>query len=319
MQNQSVRRAHDIFFVGADTMRPPIFDVLIALVVHVHGFRLPFIQDVFLSPDRAIDANKTEIFNGTCDECMCKAFSNGTMANSVALNCFANQTCQLFPTFPVLYNLRTSVGAQVYFLQGTFPYVCQGCMPNITELIDRLKNATPVVVPLSFGPGTFGYDETDPSKAVVIGLYSGELYWFSPKNMTSLRNQTSDFRETIALRNHSIFPGKDDYPTLHILDKQTLAPLANITYPSFWQIRKLIFLNNSQTIVLPTQYNHSITFVNVQSPTQYTVQVRMLPVLRCVSSILFPLTLPGRTPFPTIESARCGEGQRHVLLRLVMG
>ena len=255
-------------------MRPPIFDVLIALVVHVHGFRLPFIQDVFLSPDRAIDASKTVIFKGTCDEYLCKVFSDSSTANSAALNCFANQTCQLFTSFPVSYKMQDSVGAQLYFLQGSFPSPSQGCMPNITELIDRLKNATPFVVPLSSTPSTFGYDEANPNEAVVIAGYAGDLYWFNPIDMSFLRSQTISFRETIAIHNNTILTGIDGDPNVHVLDKQTLASWVNITYPNFWRFRKLIFVNNSQTIVVTAQYNQSITFINVQSPTQYNVQVR---------------------------------------------
>ena len=273
------------FFSPVDHMHTRIFYTLLALAAHVHGSPVPFIRDVSFSPSRAKDRNQTVMFNGSCDECLCNVFSNNSTANSVALNCFANQTCQLFSTFPVSYTLQPSFGAQLYFLQGLFPSPSQSCMPNITELINRLKNAIPVVVPLSFNPGTFGYDEANPSEAVVIGGFSGDLYWFNPIDMTSLRNKTIDFRDAIALHNHSIFTGKDGDTTVHILDKETLAPLANITHPSFWQIRKLIFLNNSQTIVLPTQSNHSITFVNVQSPTQYTVQVRGFQVLRYVISI----------------------------------
>ena len=255
-------------------MRTPPFYVLIALVVHVHGSALPFIRNVFLRPGEARDANGTVMFNGTCDECMCKVFNDDTTAHSVALNCFSNQTCQVFLNFPLSYKLQDSVGARVYFLQGVFPSPSQCCMPNITELINRLKNTTPVVVPLSFAPGAFGYDETEPSEAVVMGLNSGDLYWFNPIDMTSLRNQTSDFREKIALHNHSIFTGNDGDPTIHVLDESNLAPVANITYPSLNQTRKFIFLNNGQTIAVTTQCNHSVTFINVQSSTQYTVQVR---------------------------------------------
>ena len=294
------------------------FLVALTLAVHVHGSAIPFVQNIALQRKTWGVTNKTVMFHGTCDECLCKVLSSSTTANSAALNCFANQTCQLFTTFPVSYNLQPSVGAQLYFLQGIFPSPSQCCMSNIVELIDRLNSATPVVVSLSFSPTTFGYDEANLSEAVVIGAYSGDLYWFNPIDMIFLRNQTISFRETIALHNHSIFTGKGGDPTVHILDQQTLAPLANITYPSLNQVHKFIFLNNGQTIVVPTQSNLSVTFINVQSPTQYTVQVRVSAVLRCVSSVSLAVTLSGRSSLSISGCSWGREGQRHVLLRLIM-
>ena len=300
-------------------MHAHAFYTLIALAVHAHGSPLPFILDVFLKRRGGQDASASTMFNGTCDECLCKVFRDSSTANSVALNCFANHTCQLFSTFPVSYKVQPFVGAQLYFLRGIFPNKSQCCMPNMTDLLLRLKISTPFVVTLSFDPGSFGYDEANPNEAVVLGGSSGQLYWFSPIDMTSLRNQTSDNRDAIALHNHSIFTGKDGDPAIHVLDESNLAPVANIPCPSFWQLRKFIFLNNGQTIAVTTQFNQSVTFVNVQSSTQYNVQVRIITVLRCVSSICLVMTISGRSSLPIGERARCGESQRHVLLCLVMG
>ena len=246
---------------------------------------IPYIQDFLLLPTGTGNGNNATTFNKTCDECLCQAFGANASTEYLALNCFANQTCQLFTSFPISYKMQDSVGAQLYFLQGSFPSPSQGCMPNITELIDRLKNATPIVVPLSFTPSTFGYDEANPNEAVVIAGYAGDLYWFNPIDMSFLRSQTISFRETIAIHNNTILTGIDGDPNVHVLDKQTLAPLANITYPSLIQVRKFLFLNNGQTIVVPTQSNHSITFINVQSTTQCIVQVRGILLLRYVISM----------------------------------
>ena len=259
-----------------DQMRIAIVCLLLCATAKIHGTSLPYIEGVFLQPNGWTDVNRTTMLNGTCDECLCQAFGVNDSAKYLALNCFANQTCQLFTSFPVSYKLQSSAGGQLHFLSGIFPETSRCCMPNITELINRLKNATPIEIPLSFEPAAFGYDEADPNEAVVIGVNSGELSWFNPIDMTSLRSQTISASLAIALHNHSIFTAITGSPIVFILDQQTLTLSANITYPSLNQVRKFLFLNNGQTIVIPTQSAFSITFVDVQSPTQYTVQVTMV-------------------------------------------
>ena len=235
------------------------------------------------------------------------------MIDYVALNCFPNNTCQLFPTFPVSYQVEGSVGAQLHFVKGIFPSPSRCCIRNITELINRLKSAAPTEVPLSFEAAAFGYDEANPNEAVVIGVNSGNLYWFNPIDMTFLRSQTIDSSLTIALHNHSILTGTDGTSVIYVLDDQTLASRASITYPSLDQVRKFIFLNNSQTIVVPTQSKKSVTFIDAQSPTQYTVQVGI------ASTLLFIMILAEGNCVSLIDPTWCSEGQRHVLLRLVVG
>ena len=251
---------------------------LIVLAAEIHGTSFPYIQGAFLEPNGGSNADPTVLFNRTCEQCLCEAFTDNITADYAALNCFANQTCQLFPRIPPSYTIQRSPAAQLYFLRGSVRDPRQCCTLNITVLINRLKNATPVVVPLAFQAGAFGYDDTKPNEAVVIGASSGNLYWFNPFNLIFLRNGTIASSNTIALHNHSIFTAYDNNPTMYMFDDSTLALSGNITYPSLKILRKFLFLNNGQTIVVPTQFNNSITMISVQSTTQYTVQELPCPL-----------------------------------------
>ena len=250
--------------------------LLLAAVVETHGISLSYIQDVALKPIGTQYVNKTTTINGSCDQCKCKIFGGNTTTSNVALNCFPNNTCQLFLTFPPSYKLQYSAAARLYFHAYMPLTASQCCMPNITELVNRLKNTTPTVVPLSKELITLGYDEVRPDRAVAIGWNTGDLYWFNPINMSHIKNQTINGHRTIALQNNSIFTAIDYTAKVTVFADPTLSSVANASYRSLQRVRKLIFLNNSRTIVATTQDNKSVTLLDVSSPTQYTVQVRVI-------------------------------------------
>ena len=250
--------------------------LLLAVVVETHGISLSYIQDIVLKPIGTQYANKTTNINGTCNQCKCKVFAGNSSTNNVALNCFPNNTCQVFLTFPPSYKLQSSVAARLYFQAIIPPSTSQCCMPNITELVNRLKNTTPTVVQLSYTLGAIGYDETRPDRAVVIGWDSGDLYWFNPWNMSYIQHQTINGHRSIALHNNSIFTANDTSKTVIVLDEQTLTDVVNITYPSFSRVRKFLFMNDSRTIMVTTKDNRSVTVLDVLSPNQLTVRVRII-------------------------------------------
>ena len=152
-------------------------------------------------------------------------------------------------------------------------------MPNITQLVNRLKNTTPTVVQLSYTLGAIGYDEARPDRAVVIGWDTGDLYWFNPWNMSFIQSQTINGHRTIALQNNSIFTAIDYNATATVFADPTLKSVANISYPSLLRVRKFLFMNNSQTIIATTQDDQSVTFIDVVSPTQFTVRVSCINAL----------------------------------------
>ena len=297
--------------------------LLIAAVVEIHGMSVPFVQDFVLRPIGTQYANKTTTINGTCDACLCQAFRDNTLANNVALNCFPNNTCQVFPTFPPSYKLQPLATAQLYFLRGIFPNASRCCMPNVTEIVSRLMNTTPTVVQLSYTLAAIGYDEARPDRAVAIGWDSGDLYWFNPWNMSFIKNQTINGSRAIALQNNSIFSANDTSKTVIVLNEQTLASVTNITYPSFSKVRKFLFMNNSRTIMVTTKQNKSVTVLDVLSPNQLTVRVSIIAT-PLQANRLFSLMLR-RDSFPspleihmgrrrsTTRSSMCPRGTKAVL------
>jgi hypothetical protein len=138
----------------------------------------------------------------------------------------------------------------------------------------RLQNATPTIMNLTFQPGAMGYDQANPDEAAVAGYGASILYWFNPATMTFLRNSTIDISYSLAVYNNQTFTAFSNIPSIYIRDSQTNNRLANITYSSLGQVRKIIFINNGQTAVVPTQNNFTLTFFNVNSPTNYTIQVK---------------------------------------------
>ena len=293
--------------------------LLIATAVRTHGLSVPFVQDIVLKPTGTQFEGVTSLMNGTCDACLCQVFRNDTIANNVALNCFPNNTCQLFPTFPPLYKLQSFASAQLHFLRGILPNASQCCMPNITELISRLQNVTPTVVQLNYTLGAIGYDEARPDRAVIIGRDSGDLYWFNPWNMTFIKNQTINGHRSIALHKNSIFTTIDGSETVTVWADPTLASIANITYPSFNRTRKFLFMNDSQTIMLTTQDNKSVTILDVVSPTQFTVRVSRIDTLFSEDRLFSLIFFAGRALLSVGKHPWRGESQRLVLLRVVVG
>ena len=76
------------------------YSVLLFLTATINCFNIPFIQNVMLIPRN--HSNITTITNETCQQCLCRAISS-----FAALNCFPNNTCQLFSTFPIRYKVRS--------------------------------------------------------------------------------------------------------------------------------------------------------------------------------------------------------------------
>ena len=140
-------------------MRTHILYLLISALVEIEGISLPYIRDVVLKPIGMQYNNQSQTINGTCAQCLCDVFGDDNSTNNVAQNCFPNDTCQVFPTFPPSYKLQSLATAQLYFLRGVFPNASQCCMPNVTELVNRLMNTIPTVVQLSYTLGAIGYDE----------------------------------------------------------------------------------------------------------------------------------------------------------------
>ncbi|CAF1502923.1 unnamed protein product, partial [Didymodactylos carnosus] len=93
------------------------------------------------------------------------------------------------------------------------------------------------MINLTFQPAAFGYDETVPDQAAVIGWTTGSLYWFNPMNLAFIRNSSIWTSLSLSLHNNSIFTGLDSHPAINVFDSQTNNQIINISHASLTQTR----------------------------------------------------------------------------------
>ncbi|CAF1213648.1 unnamed protein product [Rotaria magnacalcarata] len=241
--------------------------------------------------------NTSVLLNRTCQECSCEYSSIFGGTNYTGLNCFPNNTCEYFSTFPVSYKLTTLSGARLYFLKNNFPNASAGCVPNITQLITRLQHVILTILNLPFKREGFGYDNYTSNEAVVSGYSIGSIYWFDPFTLRFLQSISLWTSMSIALHNGLLFTSGNTDPNICVLDSQTNNPSTNITHSSVAQTRKYIFNNNGETMIATGQSVMSLAIFQVNSLTNYTFQV---------SDMSFFLSINKKQlvafPFPALHS-----------------
>ena len=188
-------------------MNTIIFHILLCSIVESTSRTISYIQNVTLKPLNDNNLNTIHHVNGTCQQCLCDFFSSVNNVSYLALNCFPNNTCEFYTVYPQTYKLLSAPGTQLYFLQNIHPNTSSCCMPDITELINRLKNATPTMVNLTFEPAALAYDEMNPNEVAMIGRHSVWIYWFNAFTLTLLRN--------ISIINSSTQPGCTEQFDVH--------------------------------------------------------------------------------------------------------
>ena len=259
--------------VSRRRMTSLILPLLIIVVRHTASISIPFVQDHLLRPSSYWIGNTTIRVNSSCDQCLCDHFTGSLSSNSLALNCFPNGTCEYFQRFPKSYQVKSVSGATLYFLQGILPNASTCCAPNITEILDRLKTATPMTLNLTLEPASFGYDERKTDEAVVITWTGNTLVSFNPLDLTVTRNSPILTGQNVALYNEFIFTSNNPDPVIFVLDKQNMTLIANMTYPTLEQTTKYLFVENGKTVIATAQHNNSLTVFHSNSPTNYTFQV----------------------------------------------
>ena len=297
-------------------MRLLIFDLLLHFVVQIRAASIPHFQDAALQPIYGSNVNVSVRVNVTCKQCLCEAFNFKANSSFVALNCFMNGTCQFFRQFPLRYKLQPSVGTKLYFPQNIFPNRSQCCMPNITDLLDRLKNATPVIGNLPFEPSMIGYDQMKPNETAIIGRRGGFVYWFDPLTLNIYRN-SSDLNSSLsfALYDNYIYTAVDGTPAVNVFSRLTNTLVFIINHATLSTLRKYIFINNGQNMVVTSQSSQCLTFFDVHSPTNVTFQV--FTIFSTLTTDQFshlakrPISLPWY--------ARSHQGERNLSLRYIVG
>jgi hypothetical protein len=102
-------------------------------IILVKSISIPCINNTILRS--VYNSNSILINNRSCDQCLC--YSNFSYP---ALNCFSNNSCQLFYSFPRTYHMEPMSGTRLYFPQQVFPNATQDCMPNIDDLLNRMRS-----------------------------------------------------------------------------------------------------------------------------------------------------------------------------------
>ncbi|CAF1502775.1 unnamed protein product [Rotaria magnacalcarata] len=227
---------------------------LLLVFTSVNSIMIPFISNATLI---SISNTSTIIIaNKTCTECLCLS-----KFSYVALNCFPNNTCQYFNTFPLIYKIQLELQAHLYFIQGVFPNKSQPCFSDISCLLNRLnasnKIYTNVSQSRSISIDNHGYLVTVSSDtSTLVRLYSG--------NLSSVTNSSlkpfNDVPYAIAYYNETYYVGFTKY--ILAIDSNNLTILQNITTSYFNGVRDMIFSSNGKLMIVTSVSNSYLLFFN---------------------------------------------------------
>ena len=248
--------------------------LLLCFIADIDTISLPFISNLFFKPLNDFNNfNTLTRINRTCQQCLCDLLTSGWNQSYVALNCHPNRTCQFFTRFAATYSIQTTVGAALYFLQNQYPSTSKCCMPNITELINRFKASTATNINLGLQLSVLGYDLVKANETVVVGRNGAWMYRFGLSPLTWTRNTSIvNTSLSIALHNNQIYTASDGVPSIKVYDDQTSNFLFSINHPTLTKVRKMIFINNGQNMVVTAQDAQSLIVFDIHSSTNYTVQ-----------------------------------------------
>ena len=238
--------------------------LLLLLILPIACNGLPFIANVSLVP--RFPTNFTIIYNSSCDECLCTALTNA----SAAVNCFSNNTCQLFSDVPTSYRLQNNTASILYFTGASLPSPSQCCMPNTTLLIQKLQNATIQSVNLSNARCVV---IDDHGFLVTVQEWGSNLSRFDSHNL-SLIDTTTFSPETmsiIAYHQGAYFLTTQNNAIL-IVNSTNLTLINTITASGFNGVRDIIFLKDGLIMVVASASNQQLFFFNrsAESPRNYT-------------------------------------------------
>jgi hypothetical protein len=229
------------------------------LFVVVNTIQIPFIDNVIFAA--ISNSSSTLITNRTCNQCLCMSYSS-----YMALNCFANNTCQLFSTFPRAYKLQSVSLARLYFVQQIFPNASQCCVSNTSYLLDKL-NSTAAIYATVLQPRCIVFDNN--GYLVTLSQANNTIVRLYPTNLTIVRQPSSPKFDTtpmtITYYNEAYYVGFDSF--ILVIDSSVFTILYNITAPYLDGTRGMIFLNSGQTMLVASTSNNSIIFLNQTTST----------------------------------------------------
>ena len=233
------------------------------LFMCVNARRIPFINDAALISTSSVSS--ILINNVTCQQCLCQ-----TPSNSSILNCFPNNTCQIFDISPLRYQIQSIPGTRLLFPNGILPKKSACCMSNLTQLIALLHQATWIKVNI-----------TDPrclvlmrnGHLIVPELATGSLHEFYANNLTRIRQLSLNVPNPWSLTEHNgtyyISSGTN---RILVVNSSTFSIMGTIIPPTINSSRDILFLNNGDIMVVAGVYSQWVVFLKRvnHSPTNYT-------------------------------------------------
>jgi hypothetical protein len=179
----------------------------------------------------------------------------------VAFNWFPNNTCQLFPTFPISYKIQSTPQARLCFPQRIFPNASQCCMPDLDYLLDKLNTASTISVNLlthlRIVVDNHGY-------LVTVSIIYSNIVRFYPTDLTIVDQSPLDQFGTIPLSisyyNETYYVGFNNF--IVAIDSNDFTTLNYITAPNLSEVNDNIFLNNGEIMVVASTGTASIFFFN---------------------------------------------------------
>ncbi|UJR34263.1 hypothetical protein I4U23_021667 [Adineta vaga] len=168
------------------------------------------------------------------------------MSNYLAFNCFSNKTCQMFDTFPIRYKYQSTSNARLYFPQRIFPNKSLCCMPDLSYLLNKLRNGTQSYVNV---PTMRNIITDNHGYIVTVISQSPALLRYDPQNLTLISRTSISRSDLMALTffNNTYFIGFMKNSIL-VIDSNNLTILNTINSSSIQGLRAhgLITYNSSR-------------------------------------------------------------------------
>lgn len=229
----------------------------------VRSIPIPFISNVTLVPGTII--NSTILHNVTCDQCLCQ-----TAPTHSILNCFPNSSCQFFLTTPLRYQIASLPQARLFFPNSQLPSKSQCCMPNTTELINKLQNGTRTTVSVS-QPRCLSLK--NPHEIYTVNRTNGQLLGYSANNLSNILSLTLSVSDPISLtQNHGHSYISRGSNSVIIVDDNSRTTVGVINSNLFNGSRDILFLNGGEIMVVASTFGQSLVFFKRMnnSPVNYT-------------------------------------------------
>ena len=184
------------------------------------------------------------------------------------LNCFPNNTCQMFVDAPLTYTLKPTPKALLYFPRKIFPDASRCCMLNTTDLMNRSTDITStngsVINPRCLVIDNHGY-------LVTVSSTPKSIVRFHSNNLTQIDRSPSSLLHAsplaLAYRNEAYYVGFDCY--ILVVDSTNMTLMHNISTSALNGTRDMIFLNDGQQMIVTATYSNSLVFFNRSSLTSH--------------------------------------------------